>query len=505
MESQQTAAQQSIQSTMQGLVCGAAFVNHCIHPQFQQLADVQWKIELSAKLAAILEKLRERFSKSQNVCLCQTWVGADGFDAAPSNSLEVTLWADPRLAIVLDPLFEDLRAKSCQGPVFFRNSMPGKVWRSGAVQIVQNLRILPPSLHPRSQLSEAALERLAEALYIPIYDLSRPARGQVCVLEVLLSTRATEAMLVADVISFIGNLLTALHLSLANPVQQPVRRSVLSGRRPRAPDSDGEASNDEGASPSGRTSDPQRQQQVAGGPQSRQEAQAAQEAGPGPRDVRQQCLGEDGGRGGTATRSALSAEAGTGVGSCHHSASDVCRGGASMSTCGSRSGEAHANGMAPVVATDGAAGIAMAGAAAAEAGHVEARCVRGGPEAVPSCSEQPTLPASPSRERLVRPGATGHMAASSVLTAGGPGVHGLGCNGVSAYPGSESLQVPRKLRKVLDGPMQRTKSVVSVTALSQGAAESEDDADGNRSGQGQAPCKGTGALAHCLKEAPAKQ
>lgn len=31
--------------------------------------------------------------------------------------------------------------------------MPGKVWRSGAVQIVQNLRILPPTLHPRSQLS----------------------------------------------------------------------------------------------------------------------------------------------------------------------------------------------------------------------------------------------------------------------------------------------------------------------------------------------------------------
>ncbi|PNH05743.1 hypothetical protein TSOC_007971, partial [Tetrabaena socialis] len=45
--------------------------------------------------------------------------------------------------------------KSCQGPVFFRNSMPGKVWRSGAVQIVQNLRILPPTLHPRSQLSGA--------------------------------------------------------------------------------------------------------------------------------------------------------------------------------------------------------------------------------------------------------------------------------------------------------------------------------------------------------------
>ncbi|GIL75656.1 hypothetical protein Vretimale_15204 [Volvox reticuliferus] len=503
MESQhQPAAQPSVQSTMQGLVYGAAFVNHCMHPQLQQLADVQWKIELSAKLAAILEKLRERFSKSQNVCLCQTWVGADCLEAAPPNSLEVTLWADPRLAIVLDPLFEDLRAKSCQGPVFFRNSMPGKVWRSGAVQIVQNLRILPPSLHPRSQLSEAALERLAEALYIPIYDLSRPARGQVCVLEVLLSTRATEAMLVADVISFIGNLLTALHLSLANPVQQPVRRSVLSGRRPRAPDSDGEASGGEGASPSGRTSDPQQQQQpVACGPQSRQ----AQEAEPCPRDARQQCPGKEGGGGGATTRPALSVEAATGVGSCRNSASDVCRGGASSSTCGSRSGEVHANETAAVAATGSAAGAAMAGTAAADAGHVGPRCVRGGPEAAPSCSEQPTLPASPSHERLLRAGAAAHVAASSVLPGGGTGAQGLGCNGVSAYPVSDTGQVPRKLRRVLDGPMQRTKSVVSVTALSQGAEESDDEADGDKKGQGQAPSKGTGALARCLQEAPAKQ
>lgn len=53
------------------LLHGAAFVNHCVHSQLQQLAEVQWKIELSAKLAAILEKLRERFAMSQNVCLCQ--------------------------------------------------------------------------------------------------------------------------------------------------------------------------------------------------------------------------------------------------------------------------------------------------------------------------------------------------------------------------------------------------------------------------------------------------
>lgn len=43
--------------------------------------------------------------------------------------------------------------RSSQQPVFFSNSMPAKVWRSGALQIVQNIKVLPPSLHPRSQLT----------------------------------------------------------------------------------------------------------------------------------------------------------------------------------------------------------------------------------------------------------------------------------------------------------------------------------------------------------------
>ncbi|GLC35524.1 hypothetical protein PLESTB_000198300 [Pleodorina starrii] len=476
MESQQQPAQQSLQSA--GLVYGGAFVNHFVHPQLQQLAEVQWKIELSAKLAAILEKLRERFAKSQNVCLCQTWVGADGCDAAFPNNLEVTLWADPRLAIVLDPLFQDLRVKSCQGPVFFRNSMPGKVWRSGAVQIVQNLRILPPSLHPRSQLSEEALERLAEALYIPIYDLSRPARGQICVLEVLLSTRATEAMLVADVISFIGNLLTALHLSLANPVQQPVRRSVLSGRRARAPDSDGEASDDE-ASPSGRPSE-QQQQQQGGAPNRNAEADA------GPRDPRQ-------GHGQPCTRSREpgagdAAAAAGGSGASPGTGGTAAGGGmcAREAAAGARSHSGEALG-------NGAAGAAPGGSAAgAVATAGVARCGRGGQEAAPACSEQPTLPASPSHERVARLGDAANVSAPGhAAGAGAAGAQRQTC-GSGSGSGRSCLAgpVPRKVRKLLDGPMQRSKSVASVMALSHGMPDSDDEGGGGGGGQDLAPPKG---------------
>lgn len=42
-----------------------------------------------------------------------------------------------------------------------------------AVQVVQNLRLVPPSMHPRSFLSDAALEQLGEAIYIPVYDPSK--------------------------------------------------------------------------------------------------------------------------------------------------------------------------------------------------------------------------------------------------------------------------------------------------------------------------------------------
>eukprot|EP00198_Chlamydomonas_reinhardtii_P004250 XP_001693586.1 predicted protein [Chlamydomonas reinhardtii] len=296
--------------------------------------------------------------------------------------------------------------------------MPGKVWRSGAVQIVQNLRILPPTLHPRSQLSEEALERLAEALYIPIYDLARPLKGQVCVLEVLLSTRATEAMLVADVISFIGSLLTALNLSLANPIQPPIRRSVLCGRRARAPDSDGEGSDGER-------------------PGSGRGAGSGKPAAAPKPPLPPQAAGAAGQAGGS---------------------------GAPTST-------------PPPQPPPQQAGTVACGAAAG-AGVTARGCC---PATGPATSEQPTLPASPSPERL------GRSSEVSAAAGGAPSAQpgAAAAEGVQAEVEQQAeqedgaavsaLRMPRKVRKVLDGAMQRSKSVVSVAALSHGMADEDEE------------------------------
>jgi hypothetical protein len=47
-----------------------------------------------------------------------------------------------------------------------RLSMPGRVFRSGCVQVVQNLRVLPACLHPRSRLGDDLAESIGEALYL---------------------------------------------------------------------------------------------------------------------------------------------------------------------------------------------------------------------------------------------------------------------------------------------------------------------------------------------------
>lgn len=210
-------------------------------PEQQFYAEQLALVGLVQKLGLLFQAVSHKFVTKSSICLCQAWLAATSSAAGGGNGDTATgdfALYSPQPAIVGDPLFSALRLKSSQQPVKHSNSMPGKVWRSGAVQIVQNVRILPPSLHPRSQLTEEALELLSEALYIPIYDLARPHKGQVCILEVLLSSRSTETMLVAEFISFVGSVLTPLELSLSNPIPQPIKRSVLTGRRPRAPSAD---------------------------------------------------------------------------------------------------------------------------------------------------------------------------------------------------------------------------------------------------------------------------
>lgn len=88
--------------------------------------------------------------------------------------------------------------------------MPGRVLKSGCVQVVQNLRIIPGVLHPRNRIADSVADLVGEVVYVPVYCTSRPHVGPVAVLEAVLSAHATDAMLVANFISIAGTALSAM-------------------------------------------------------------------------------------------------------------------------------------------------------------------------------------------------------------------------------------------------------------------------------------------------------
>ncbi|KAG1665933.1 hypothetical protein FOA52_004523 [Chlamydomonas sp. UWO 241] len=92
-------------------------------------------------------------------------------------------------------------------PLRYNDGLPARVWRHGCVQLVQSLSIMPAGLHPRSRLQGASLSRVASVCYVPVFDprLASGGRcGAVAVLELFTSSGATEAMLLADVLSFVS-------------------------------------------------------------------------------------------------------------------------------------------------------------------------------------------------------------------------------------------------------------------------------------------------------------
>lgn len=180
------------------------------------------------RLQWLFAAVAHKFSAS--VCILQAWLPAKGTSAE-----DFTLHSEPRVAVVTDPRFAAFRLRSCHNPVQFRNSMTGRVWRTGATQVVQNLRLVPPTMHPRLYLSDADLDCLGEALYIPVYDSYRVGAGPITVLEALLPAHSQHPICSADLLSFISAGLATLKLSVSDPVAQPIRRSALCGRRARAP------------------------------------------------------------------------------------------------------------------------------------------------------------------------------------------------------------------------------------------------------------------------------
>ena len=103
----------------------------------------------------------------------------------------------------------------------------GKVWESGVVQVVQHAANLPTDMHPLNLLSPAlAAATVDEIVYLPVYDASpnSPVQGVVAVLELMVTPRSLDVMVVANLISTTSEIMQQLGIALSNPAaaqQQP--------------------------------------------------------------------------------------------------------------------------------------------------------------------------------------------------------------------------------------------------------------------------------------------
>lgn len=180
-------------------------------------------LPLASRLSCIPAALAQRFQPG-TLALVQVWTSClDGRWAGVSAAKPgaTVFRTQPMGASLSDPALAPFRAACCEGGIV-RSAigMLGKVWSSGALAVVQNVAIIPTSVHPRSKLNDHMADRVAELAYIPVYDLRQPEAGVVACLEVMMSAFATSA-LVANVISHTCDLLTQFQLSLGKPAAHP--------------------------------------------------------------------------------------------------------------------------------------------------------------------------------------------------------------------------------------------------------------------------------------------
>lgn len=185
------------------------------------------------QLHEVVQRIHGRFGDS--LAVIQAWLVT-----SVSSAGEFSMATAPHLGASQD--LQTFRKGSCSSCITLKNSMPAKVRMSGNVQIVQSLRIIPPSLHPRTRLTDLDLTKLGSAVYLPVFSAShkrtassaplpQPSGGAFAVIEVLLCARAPESMLAADVISYASQALAAVRLSVSNPVPQAPPRNSLTGRK----------------------------------------------------------------------------------------------------------------------------------------------------------------------------------------------------------------------------------------------------------------------------------
>ena len=104
----------------------------------------------------------------------------------------------------------------------------GKVWENGDVQVVQYPDNLPTSVYPLDRFPGDLLGALGEVVYIPVYDgESGPTPGIVAVVECMLNRNHATDMVVAKVISALGDILRDIGLSLHPPRKVSEEQSQL--------------------------------------------------------------------------------------------------------------------------------------------------------------------------------------------------------------------------------------------------------------------------------------
>eukprot|EP00208_Stichococcus_sp_RCC1054_P000268 CAMPEP_0206148794 /NCGR_PEP_ID=MMETSP1473-20131121/37437_1 /ASSEMBLY_ACC=CAM_ASM_001109 /TAXON_ID=1461547 /ORGANISM="Stichococcus sp, Strain RCC1054" /LENGTH=396 /DNA_ID=CAMNT_0053546217 /DNA_START=1065 /DNA_END=2255 /DNA_ORIENTATION=- len=185
-------------------------------------------LPLASRLSCIPAALAARFEPG-TLALVQVWTScASSWSAvAKAAPASIVMRTQPMGAHLSDPLLAPFRSSSCESGIL-RSAvgMLGKVWSSGSLAVVQNLSIIPTSVHPRSKLHDSLVERVSELAYIPVYDLRNPDVGVVACLEVMMSAFATQA-LVANVISHTCDLLSSFQLSLGKPADSPPAPTAL--------------------------------------------------------------------------------------------------------------------------------------------------------------------------------------------------------------------------------------------------------------------------------------
>ncbi|KAK9820507.1 hypothetical protein WJX72_011094 [[Myrmecia] bisecta] len=182
-------------------------------------AQMPAKLTLAEKCQLCFSGLRSKFPAG-TLGLVQAWTAKGGkWTGVCKSQSNIEVLQTRSLPYWLeDQALAPFRLQSCQeGITGSALGMMGKVWSTGALQVVQNLAILPSSVHPRNKLQGEAFANIAELIYVPVYALAAPQQGVVAVLEVVVSAKAQEAMVVANVISYLSNLLTDMELSISQP------------------------------------------------------------------------------------------------------------------------------------------------------------------------------------------------------------------------------------------------------------------------------------------------